>query len=44
MGVDSLSETRGKRNGIRNCGTWDQEGANDWNVKNLNNNIIMMIC
>jgi hypothetical protein len=31
-------ETRGKKNGMRNCGRADQEGGNNWTVKNRSNN------
>ena len=30
---DILLETGGRKNGMRNCGRADQEGSNDWTVK-----------
>jgi len=31
-GRSTLLESRGRRNGMRNCGRWEQEGSNGWNV------------
>jgi hypothetical protein len=38
LGESIFLETEESRNGMRNCGSMDQEGGSGWTVKNKSNN------